>query len=375
MVMVIIYDHPKTILSLKLSSHSHDPKYTDEAHCRDVDSDLLCLCMKRLLSKHLTNPRNPIPKIILMSATINAQIYVKYFSKVKGGEGRDKLVKKIDISSGLRYGIQVSGCRLYQNEIAKINGLHIKAAVWNVCLGYVQVKYLDELEGVKAAAVVEFEERMEDASRTQQVPAYLNTQVMHLAVNILASDQLAIGDTALCFLPGEEEVKRMKGMIDRQKIPGMHIVQLYSKGVQERGLPDVLVQNSGGVKLVIIATNIAESSVTFPGVKMVFDFGLVKKNQMNKGESMARLSQQWISKASARQRMGRTGYVNTVVVKLVVRLLLQHRLHYYSPEVGLSSLSGKHVALNPQPFSLCFCGTGVLAQVSATDYTRDISIS
>ena len=65
----------------------------------------------------------------------------------------------------------------------------------------------------------------------------------------------------------------------------------------------------GGVRKIVVATNVAETSVTIPDVVVVVDSGRVKERQWDPRRGMASLEEGWVSRASARQRAGRAGRV------------------------------------------------------------------
>ncbi len=90
---------------------------------------------------------------------------------------------------------------------------------------------------------------------------------------------------------------------------------------------------------IIIATNIAESSITVFGVKYVIDFCLSKEINFNQKSRMENLELVWASKASCQQRAGRTGRVcNGIVFRMVQRAFYDKLPDYSTPQIQRSSL-------------------------------------
>lgn len=111
----------------------------------------------------------------------------------------------------------------------------------------------------------------------------------------------------LCFLPGEKVIKDcMKRLTHASFSRKIHLVPLYgrlAKEEQER----VFDPAPFGRRKVIISTNIAETSVTIPGITTVIDSGLAKMNFYNPRTYTSSLTETTISKASCNQRKGRAG--------------------------------------------------------------------
>ena len=111
----------------------------------------------------------------------------------------------------------------------------------------------------------------------------------------------------LCFLPGEKIIKDcMRKLMNASFGRKLHLVPLYgrlAKEEQER----VFDSPPFGKKKVVISTNIAETSVTIPGITTVIDSGLAKLNHYNPRTYTSSLVETSVSKASCNQRKGRAG--------------------------------------------------------------------
>lgn len=116
----------------------------------------------------------------------------------------------------------------------------------------------------------------------------------------------------LVFLTGQEEIESVARSVREvaadlpQDVPGMVAVPMYASlppGQQLR----VFQPAPAGKRKVILATNIAETSVTIPGIKHVIDTGRVKAKSYQAGSGLDLLKVQWVSRAQAWQRTGRAG--------------------------------------------------------------------
>jgi ATP-dependent helicase HrpB len=111
----------------------------------------------------------------------------------------------------------------------------------------------------------------------------------------------------LVFLPGAGEIRALqRTLADSDGAAGVRVLPLYGElaaGEQDAALADA----QGGQRRVILATNIAETSLTIAGVRVVVDSGLVRRARFDPATGMGRLEVQRISRASADQRRGRAG--------------------------------------------------------------------
>lgn len=116
----------------------------------------------------------------------------------------------------------------------------------------------------------------------------------------------------LAFLPGQEEIESLEEILleKRKLLPqealDMEVVPLYSALPQEKQMRAFRAA-AAGCRKIIIATNIAETSVTVPGVKYVIDTGICKIRRYLHSKGVEVLHEAAISKAAAIQRAGRAG--------------------------------------------------------------------
>ena len=111
----------------------------------------------------------------------------------------------------------------------------------------------------------------------------------------------------LVFLPGAREIRRVGELLDAAALGrGVHVVPLYGDLAGEQQ-DAALVPAAAGTRKVVLATNIAETSLTLPGVRAVVDSGLARRALFDPATGMSALVTRRISRASAEQRQGRAG--------------------------------------------------------------------
>jgi len=253
--------------------NAYDTLIIDEAHERSLNVDFLLGYIKQLL------PKRPELKLIITSATIDAEKFSRHFGNAPV--------------------IEVSG-RLYP----------------------VDVMYRP------------FDEDDEDAHDIDLPEAVVN-----------ALDEIAMmssGGDVLVFLPGEREIRETAEALRKNPMHGQRagrweILPLYARlsaKEQER------VFTSGGPRRIVLATNVAETSLTVPGIRYVIDSGLARINRYSFRNKVEMLQVEKISRASANQRAGRCGRVmNGVCVRLYSEDDFNARSEFTDPEILRSSLA------------------------------------
>ncbi|MER5641639.1 ATP-dependent helicase HrpB [Kitasatospora sp. NPDC002227] len=135
------------------------------------------------------------------------------------------------------------------------------------------------------------------AHGTRTDPALLD----HLAATVRRALTEQDGDV-LCFLPGVGEIARVAGLLGTQ--PGVEVLQLHGQAPQ--AVQDAAL-STGSSRRVILATSVAESSLTVPGVRVVVDSGLAREPRTDHARGLAGLVTVRASLAAGRQRAGRAG--------------------------------------------------------------------
>ena len=155
-----------------------------------------------------------------------------------------------------------------------------------------------------------------------------------------AVDELArqrAGGDVLVFLPGEREIRDAAEALRKHHPKGAEILPLYARlsfEEQER------VFHPGGARRIVLATNVAETSLTVPGIRYVVDTGLARVNRYSYRNKVEQLQVEKISRASANQRAGRCG---RLAAGTCIRLYSEEdygtRPEYAEPEILRSSLA------------------------------------
>ncbi len=142
----------------------------------------------------------------------------------------------------------------------------------------------------------------------------------------------------LVFLPGEREIRECADVLEGRRWPATEVLPLFARlslGDQQR------VFNPGHQRRLILATNVAETSLTIPRISCVIDTGLARVSRWSPGRGVQRLHIEPVSRASARQRKGRCGRVRDgVCIRLYGEDELTDRAEFTDPEIRRSSLAG-----------------------------------
>ncbi len=149
------------------------------------------------------------------------------------------------------------------------------------------------------------------------------------------------GGDVLVFLPGEREIRETAEALRKHHPKGAEILPLYARlSFEEQDR----VFKSGGARRIVLATNVAETSLTVPGIRYVVDTGLARVNRYSYRNKVEQLQIEKISRASANQRAGRCGRVASgIAIRLYAEDDYNARPQYTDPEILRSSLA--HVIL------------------------------
>ena len=174
--------------------------------------------------------------------------------------------------------------------------------------------------------------------------------ITHVEMAVAALDRLQqsgpFGDI-LVFMPTEQDIRETCDLIEGRKYRGVSVFPLFarlSSGEQKR------VFLSGSGRKIIVATNVAETSITIPGIKYVVDTGLARLLRYLPRTRTTALPVEQVSRSSADQRMGRCGRVeNGVCIRLYSEEDYESRPLYTPPEILRSNLAEvilRMIALN-----------------------------
>ncbi|WP_328397373.1 ATP-dependent RNA helicase HrpA [Nocardia sp. NBC_00416] len=260
---------------------AYDTIIIDEAHERSLNIDFLLGYLKQLL------PRRPDLKIIITSATIDPELFARHFADASGTPAPI---------------VEVSG-RSYP----------------------VEVRYRPLALPAPAAEDEEEEHRPVDRDPVDAICAAV-------------TELFAEGDgDVLVFLSGEREIRDTADALNDLKLSRTEILPLYARlsaAEQHR----VFAAHTG--RRVVLATNVAETSLTVPGIRYVVDPGTARISRYSMRTKVQRLPIESISQASARQRAGRCGRVaDGICIRLYSEDDFESRPVFTDPEILRTNLA------------------------------------
>ena len=294
---------------------AYDTLIIDEAHERSLNIDFLLGHLRQIL------PRRPDLKVIVTSATIDADRFAQHFAS------RD----------GPAPVIQVSG-RMFPVEQR-----------WRP-----------------------FEESREFG---------LNDAIGQ-AVDELWRE--GAGDV-LVFLPGEREIREAAEHLRKHHPPGVAVVPLFAR-LSQQEQDSVFEPHSA--RRIVIATNVAETSLTVPGIQYVIDAGTARVKRYSYRNKVEQLLVEPVSQAAANQRAGRCGRVsNGICIRLYDEKDFAGRPRFTDPEIMRSSLAGVILRmkslglgtvedfpfLEPPPRRAIADGYQLLAELGAVDEGNELT--
>lgn len=260
----------------------YDTIIVDEAHERSLNIDFLLGFLKQLLRK-----RKDL-KLIITSATIDAKKFSEHFAI----DGKPAPV------------IEVSG-RLYP----------------------VDIHYRPILTDLKS-------------EQSEPTTAKAEERDLNDAI-IDAVDECArygAGDV-LVFLPGEREIREAAAALRKHVSLGTEVLPLYAR--LSHAEQESIFKPKGNSRRIVLATNVAETSLTVPGIRYVVDSGLVRVKRYSWRNKVEQLRIEPVSQASANQRAGRCGRIGPgVCIRLYAEDDFKQRPAFTDPEILRSSLAG-----------------------------------
>jgi ATP-dependent RNA helicase HrpA len=227
----------------------YDTIIIDEAHERSLNIDFLLGYFKRLL------PQRPDLKLIVTSATLDAERFARHFSAEieTPGESRESPAPVVQVS-GRTYPVEIRYRPPQQNEEGEM----------------------------------------------QDLPQAICAALDEISIGGLKGD-------VLVFLPGEREIRETAEALRKHHPRGVEILPLFSRlsAVEQ----DRVFKPASGMRRVVLATNVAETSLTVPNIGYVIDPGLARINRYSLRQKVEQLHVEKISQAAANQRAGRCGRV------------------------------------------------------------------
>jgi ATP-dependent helicase HrpA len=141
----------------------------------------------------------------------------------------------------------------------------------------------------------------------------------------------------LVFLPGEREIRDVGDVLEREVGPHIEVLPLYSRLSWEQ---QSRIFQRGARRRVVLATNVAETSITVPGIHAVIDSGLARVSRYSPRNRLQRLPIEPVSRAGADQRKGRCGRLGPgLCIRLYSEEDFAARLPFTEPEVLRTNLA------------------------------------
>lgn len=278
----------------------------DEAHERSLNIDVILGYLRRIL------PKRPDLKVIITSATIDPERFARHFSRQELPQDSSRLPDDTPI-------IEVSG-RTFPVEV-RYRPLRPEAEVPDS---------EDEFGQAQDPAHAEEEKDLLDG---------VAEAVQELAAEPAAGQ--GAGDI-LIFFPGEREIRdaadHLTDLVSRdRRLAGSEILPLFGRlSMQEQKR----VFSPSGRRRIVLATNVAETSLTVPGIKYVIDTGTARISRYSTRTKVQRLPIEPISQASANQRSGRAGRTSPgVAIRLYSEEDFGSRPEFTDPEILRTSLA------------------------------------
>ncbi|PCJ52159.1 MAG: ATP-dependent RNA helicase HrpA [Planctomycetota bacterium] len=142
----------------------------------------------------------------------------------------------------------------------------------------------------------------------------------------------------LIFLPGEKEIRNVEKHLLGKKYSNTVILPLYA---QLSVTDQQKVFKSFKQRKIILSTNVAETSLTIPGINYVIDSGLVRISRFSASSHIQKLQLEWVSQASSQQRRGRCGRISDgVCYHLYTEEIYDEMDLFTDPEIKRTSLAG-----------------------------------
>ncbi|CAG9568580.1 unnamed protein product [Danaus chrysippus] len=227
--------------------------FIDEAHERDVNTDITLLLLRRALDI------NRQLKVIVMSATLDTGVFTRYFDDCPV--------------------IQVPG-RTFPVEVS-------------------------HLQDIEKRFNIRLPSSLENCKRVGK-PQINGQEIVQVIKSI---DKTCPEGAILVFLPGWAEIKQTQQLLEeRYKDSPVHMILPVHSRLSTTEQTKIF-SKCLGIRKIVLATNIAETSITIPDVIHVIDSGIHRENRLRDTTNISSLETVWASKASCTQRAGRAGRV------------------------------------------------------------------
>ncbi|MGP5504931.1 ATP-dependent RNA helicase HrpA [Psychrobacter celer] len=271
----------------------YDTIIIDEAHERSLNIDFIMGYLKKLL------PKRPDLKVIITSATLDTQRFSEYFSRYDSKLKRNVPAPIFNVE-GRSYPVEVRYRPLTDEPVGSSD----------------DDSYDDFEENLPRAVVAAVEECFSDAQNKGH------------------ADQADI----LIFAATEAEIRELQDVLVRHGPKHTEVLPLFARQTYEE--QQRIFQPSGRGRRIVIATNVAETALTVPGIRYVIDLGFARISRYSYRSRVQRLPIEAISQAAANQRKGRCGRVAPgVCIRLYSEEDFSGRPEFTEPEILRTNLA------------------------------------
>ncbi|KAF9429656.1 hypothetical protein BGZ94_009933 [Podila epigama] len=276
----------------------------DEVHERSVDSDFLLIIIRDLIRK-----RKDL-KLILMSATINSEFFSAYFDgcpvfEIPGFTHPVEELYMEQIVARTKHTPDFRGTNVRRTKMTEA-----MEEEWERTKAEYASEGLDEETIAKVKTMELYAERIDYDLIVASVRDILQCK----------EPPGSVDGAILIFLPGVMEIKKCIEALSQlaRTVPQTLDIMPLHAALTPKEQNSVFAPVRKGVRKIVVATNVAETSITIDGVVYVIDSGRVKETRME--NNMTKLVETWTSFASTRQRKGRAGRTRPgIVYKLFSR--------------------------------------------------------
>ncbi|KAJ5733407.1 hypothetical protein N7493_002193 [Penicillium malachiteum] len=266
----------------------------DEVHERTIDSDFLLVVLRRLMQKR------PDLKLILMSATLEAQRFSNYLGGVPvlNIPGRTFPVE----IKYLEDAVEMTNYRLSEDDS--------KYATQEDDIDETEDSSADTAGGLQASLDGYSRQTRETVSKFDEYR--LDYQLIKRLLLRIATgpDMEHYSRAILVFMPGLAEIRRLNDeILSEPTFQKGWIVHALHSSIASEDQEKAFNVPPEGMRKIVIATNIAETGITIPDITAVVDAGKEKMMRFDERRQLSRLVESFISRANAKQRRGRAGRV------------------------------------------------------------------
>ena len=311
---------------------AYDTIIIDEAHERSLNIDFLLGHLKQIL------PKRPDLKVIVTSATIDANRFAQHFASSTGPA-------PVLMVSGRTFPVEMR-YRPFEEErdygwmealadaVDELWAVRQKTNTPSQALSIAQ----DGGTGSGGSESTDLKEQTLES----QVSTHQGPEVASQVITQVASEALPSMGDILVFLPGEREIRDAWGYLNahlakRAWTRQCEVVPLFARLTQQE---QERVFQTGGAPRVVLATNVAETSLTVPGIRYVIDLGTARIKRYSYRSKVEQLLVEPISQAAANQRAGRCGRVaQGICIRLYGLEEFNARAKFTDPEILRSSLA------------------------------------